>query len=210
VWEHGRVPRPVFRASNRLSATGLKEYHIEDVSVKNYAWADFLPDALVEAEIAAAAGTPALAVAARRYYGAHTVVPPARLWPYNPSYGIVAMREDLARRKDALRRFLVAHEMACEKIRHRLPECARIVARTTGVVDADFMMEAYQISPKYCASLPPKYVSSTMMFADALKALGYISRRVNATDIFDASLISEVHTEPPHYERGLKWASRKS
>lgn len=49
----------------------LKEYRLEDVRVSNYAWADFLPDALVEAEIAAAAGTPALAVAARRYMG-HT------------------------------------------------------------------------------------------------------------------------------------------
>ena len=184
----------------------LKEYHIEDVHVNNYAWADFLPDALVEAEIAAAAGTPALAVAARRSYGAHTIMPPARLWPFNPSYGIVAMRDDLARHADVLRRFLVAHEIACEMIRHHPGKCARIVARTTGVVDAAFVAEAYQISPKYCASLPPEYVSSTMKFVNALEAFGYISRRMSETDIFDASLINEVHTAPPHYECGLQGA----
>jgi NitT/TauT family transport system substrate-binding protein len=184
----------------------LKEYHIEDVHVKNYAWADFLPEAIVEAEIAAAAGTPALAVAARRYYGAHTILPPARLWPFNPSYGIVAMRDDLVRREDVLRRFLVAHEIACEMIRHDPGKCARIVARTTGVVDAGFVAEAYQISPKYCASLPPEYVSSTMKFVNALEALGYISGRSSETDIFDVSLINEVHTAPPHYECGLPGA----
>ena len=184
----------------------LQEYRIEDVHVNNYAWADFLPEAIVEAEIAAAAGTPALAVAARRYYGAHTIMPPARLWPFNPSYGIVAMRDDLVCHENVIRRFLVAHEMACEMIRHDPRKCARIVARTIGVVDASFVAEAYQISPKYCASLPPQYVSSTMKFVDALEALGYISRRSNETDIFDVSLINEVHTAPPHYECGLPGA----
>jgi len=185
----------------------LKKYHIENVRVNNYAWADLLPDALAEAEIAAAAGTPALAVVARRYYGAHMVMPPARLWPFNPSYGIVAMRDDLARHEEVLRRFLVAHEMACEMIRHHPRKCAQIVARTIGVVDAGFVAEAYQISPKYCASLPPEYVLSTMKFVNALEALGYISRRSSETDIFDASLINEVHTAPPHYEYGLQEGS---
>jgi NitT/TauT family transport system substrate-binding protein len=91
-------------------------------------------------------------------------------------------------------------------IRHHPGKCARIVARTTGVVDAAFVAEAYQISPKYCASLPPEYVASTMKFVNALEAFGYISRRMSETDIFDASLINEVHTAPPHYECGLQGA----
>ena len=45
----------------------LREHGIADVTVKNYPWADFLSDALQSGEIAAAAGTPALAVTARRY-----------------------------------------------------------------------------------------------------------------------------------------------
>jgi NitT/TauT family transport system substrate-binding protein len=185
----------------------LKAHHIEDVHVNNYAWADFLPDALVEAEISAAAGTPALAVAARRYSEAHMIMPPERLWPFNPSCGIVAMRDRVARNKDIFRKFLVAHETACEMIRHHPDKCARIVARATGVVDASFIMEAFNISPKYCAALPPEYVSSTMKFVNVLKALGYISRGIKEAEIFDASLIREVHPDAPHYECGLTWSA---
>ena len=76
----------------------LRKYGIADISVKNYPWADFLPDALLEGEVAAAAGTPALAVAAERWGRAKIVVPPDRLWPFNPSYGIVVLREMLSRR----------------------------------------------------------------------------------------------------------------
>jgi hypothetical protein len=42
-----------------------------------------------------------------------------------------------------------------------------------------------------------------MKFVNALEALGYISRRMGETDIFDVSLINEVHTAPPHYECGV-------
>jgi len=185
----------------------LTKHGVKAVRVKNYAWADFLPDALTEEEIAAAVGTPALAVAARRYYGTKIVVPPPKLWPHNPSYGIVAMR-DLLRYEKLLRRFLMAHEEACEMIRKNSLMCARIVAKTTGIVDEEFVMETYQISPKYCASLPPEYIRSTMKFVRPLHTLGYISRKVSETDIFDASLINEVHPAPPHYESGIQKASR--
>lgn len=178
----------------------LKEHHIKDVCVNNYAWADFLPDALAEGDIAAAAGTPALAVVAQRYYKAQMVVPPARLWPCNPSCGIVVMRQDLTDRTDVLRKFLSAHEKACEMIRENPRKCARVVARTTGIVDESFMADLYQISPKYCAALSAEYVSSTMKLVNALNTLGYIARRVSETEIFDVSLIKEVHTAQPHYQ----------
>ena len=183
----------------------LRESDINDVRVSNYSWADFLPDALMEEKIAAAAGTPALAVAAQRYYGysAKIVVPPSKLWPFNPSYGIVTLREVL-HHGNLLSRFLMAHEEACEMIRKNPFKCARIVAKTTGIVDEEFVMEAYHISPKYCASLPPEYIRSTMKFVRALHTLGYISREVSETDIFYASLINEVHRAPPHYECGIR------
>ena len=124
-----------FRGSHRLSTTGLDsrcycQRIAERVSYRGcpceqLCLGGFSSYALMEAEIAAAAGTPALAVAARRYHGAHTIMPPARLWPFNPSYGIVAMRDDLIRHRDVLRRFLVAHETACEMIRHHLDKCAQ-------------------------------------------------------------------------------------
>ena len=141
----------------------LREHGFHDIAVKNYPWADFLSDAIQQREIAAAAGTPALAVTARRYGSAHLVVPPDRLWPFNPSYGIVVMRRMLENR-DPLLRFLSAHEAACEMIRDDSHAAARIVAKTTGMVDPDFVLETYRISPKYCAALPPEYIVSTMKF----------------------------------------------
>ena len=180
----------------------LREHGFSDITVRNYPWADFLSDALQQGEIAAAAGTPALAVTAGRYGSAHLVVPPDRLWPFNPSYGIVVMREMLKNR-DRLLRFLAAHEEACEMIRHDPGTCARIVAGTTGMVDQKFVMDVYRISPKYCAALPPEYVASTMKFVQTLYALGYISRQVREEEVFDRSLIETVHPGPHHYNDGL-------
>ena len=180
----------------------LREHGITDVTVKNYPWADFIPDALRQGEIAAAAGTPALAVTARRYGGAKLAVPPYCLWPFNPSYGIVVMREMLEKR-DLLMRFLTAHEAACELIRHDPGTAAGVVAKTTGMVEPAFVMETYQISPKYCAALPPEYIGSTMKFVRTLQALGYISRQIGEGEIFDLSLISTVHPGPHHYNDGI-------
>ncbi len=180
----------------------LKENKRMDITVRNYPWADFLPDALLNGEIAAAAGTPALATTARRYGNARLAVPPDQLWPFNPSYGIVVMREMLNKR-DLLTRFLTAHEAACEWIRHDPSACARIVAETTGMVDAAFVLETYRISPKYCASLPPEYIASTMKFARTLHALGYISRPVGEDECFERSLIGIVHPGSHHYAAGI-------
>ncbi len=180
----------------------LREHGIRDVTVKHYPWADFLPDALRDGEILAAAGTPALAVTARRYGSARLVVPPDRLWPFNPSYGIVVMREML-KKKDLLTRFLTAHEAACEQIRHDPRAAARVVAGTTGMTDPEFVLETYRISPKYCAALPPEYVSSTMKFVGTLRSLGYISRPVREDEIFEHSLIAAVHPGPHHYNAGI-------
>jgi NitT/TauT family transport system substrate-binding protein len=180
----------------------LKENKRTDIAVRNYPWADFLSDALLTGEIAAAAGTPALATTARRYGNARLAVPPDRLWSFNPSYGIVVMREML-RKHDLLIRFLIAHEAACEWIRHDPLACARVVAETTGMVDAAFVLETYRISPKYCAALPPEYVASTMKFARTLHALGYISHPVSEDECFERSLIGTVHKEPHHYAAGI-------
>jgi len=180
----------------------LAEYGRTDVAVKNYPWADFLPDALETGEIAAAAGTPALAATAHRYGSARLAVPPDRLWPFNPSYGIVVMQEMLEK-CDLLARFLAAHEEACEWIRHDPAACARIVAGTTGMVDEAFVLETYRISPKYCAALPPEYIASTMKFTRTLHALGYISREVGESECFERSLIEAVHKGPHHYSAGI-------
>jgi len=180
----------------------LRKNSCDDVSVRNFPWADFLSDAISSGEITAAAGTPALATTARRYGNARIVVSPDRLWPFNPSYGIVVMREMLLKR-DLLTRFLTAHEAACEWIRHDPEACAHIVAETTGMVDASFVFETYRISPKYCAALPPEYITSTMEFAKTLHVLGYTSHPLRENECFERSLIEAVHKEPHHYAAGI-------
>ncbi|OPY38449.1 MAG: NMT1/THI5 like protein [Methanoregula sp. PtaU1.Bin051] len=180
----------------------LQEHGIRDVSITNYPWADFLPDALQNNEITAAAGTPALAVTAARYGSARLVVPASQLWPFNPSYGIVVMRRML-KNTEPLRKFLEVHEAACEMIRHDPRSAARIVAETTGMVNEEFVLAAYCISPNYCAALPSEYVVSTMKFAKTLQALGYVSQVIREEDIFDRTLIDMVHPGTHHYRSGL-------
>ncbi len=180
----------------------LSEHGITDIEVKNYPWADLLPDAVMDGEIAAAAGTPALAVAGRRYSGTKLAVPPDRLWPFNPSYGIVVMKELLSK-PEHLRAFLAAHEEACEMIRTDPHKAAGIVATTTEMVDAEYVLETYRISPKYCAALPPEYRESTAWFSSTLHRLGYTSRIVGEDEIFDTSLIKRVHPGQDHYQDGL-------
>jgi len=169
-----------------------------DIEVKNYPWADFVLDAMVDGEIPAAMGTPPLAVAARRFCGAKIVIPPHRLWPNNPSYGIV-VRDEFMRNEDTILAFLKLHEKACNFIREKPKEAAAIVAKLTEIVDEDFVLEAYRISPKYCSALSPEYVASTMGFVKVLKNLGYINRLIGEDEIFDYRFIKKVHPDKPHY-----------
>lgn len=170
-----------------------------NVEVKNYPWADFVLDALVDREIPAAAGTPPLAVAAKRFCGARIIIPPHRLWPNNPSYGIV-VRDEFMKNEDTIIKFLGLHEKASNFIREKPREAAEIVAKLTQIVDSDFVLEAYRISPKYCAALSPEYVASTMGFVKVLKELGYIALPVPEDEIFDFRFIKKVHPEEPHYD----------
>lgn len=176
----------------------LSRYGKDTVQVKNYAWADFLHDALEDGEIAAAAGTPALAVAARRYGSAQIVVPTEETWPFNPSYGIVAT-DDLISRGNVVPAFIQAHEDACQMIRKNPRECAKIVADTCGFVDETFVEEAYGISPHYCASLPLEYLNSTDEFSHTLYALGSTANCISQDDIFDLTAVNAIHPAGHHY-----------
>jgi NitT/TauT family transport system substrate-binding protein len=169
-----------------------------DVEVKNYAWADFVLGAMTDREIEGAVGTPPLVVASRRFAGSKIVIPPHMLWPNNPSYGIVA-RGEFMQHPDVILKFLAQHERASNLIREKPLEAAEIVSKLTQIVDPEFVVEAYRISPKYCAALSKEYVQSTMGFVGALKGLGYINRLVREDEIFADRFIKQVHPEPAHY-----------
>jgi NitT/TauT family transport system substrate-binding protein len=68
-----------------------------------------------------------------------------------------------------------------------------------GLVDEDFVLQVYRVSPRYCASLPREYIDSTLAFLPVLKKLGYISRMLREEDIFNLSFIRKIHPQTPHY-----------
>ncbi len=178
--------------NNLIEQAGL------EIQVKNFPWTDFVLEALVDGDIDAAVGTPSLAVAAVRAKGARIIIPPDAMWPSNPSYGIV-IRKELLDFPDKIIAFLELHEKASNFIRENPGEAARIVSGLIGMVDEDFVMEAYRISPKYCASLSQDFVDSTMAFLPVLHRLKYISRNLTESQIFERAFIDMVHKELSHY-----------
>lgn len=171
-----------------------------DISIINYPWADFIPDAITRGEIQAGVGTPSLATVVGRQFKSKITIPPNQLWPHNPSYGIVVQDSLLKRDSDFIKGFLKAHEAACNFIREEPQKAAGIAAAELGNIDVDFVIETYKISPKYCASLPIEYINSTLDFNHVLKRLGYLKNYLKIEDIFNLEFIQEVHQRPSHYD----------
>jgi len=171
-----------------------------DISIINYPWADFIPGAIRDGEITAGLGTPSLATVASREINSKLIIPPSKLWPYNPSYGIVVREELINQSPEFITDFLIAHEAACNFIRNQPQDAAEVAAGQLGNIDVDFVLETFQISPKYCASLPEEYIKSTLDFVQVLEKLGYLENKIKREDIFDLKFIQEVHPEPSHYD----------
>jgi NitT/TauT family transport system substrate-binding protein len=169
-----------------------------NISVINYPWADFIPDAIDNGEILAGMGTPSLAIVASRQFRSKILIHPSKLWPNNPSYGIILREELINSNPDFIKEFLVAHEAACNLIRKQPWQAAEVTAELMNI-DVDFVLETYDISPKYCASLPSTYIKSTIDFIPVMKEFSYIKKNLNEEDIFNLEFIQTTHTEPPHY-----------
>jgi NitT/TauT family transport system substrate-binding protein len=171
----------------------------KDISINNYPWADFIPDAIYDGEIEAGVGTPSLATVASKQYDTKIILPPKTLWPYNPSYGIVVQEDLITNSKDFIISFLKAHEDASNLIRNKPEIAAEIASQEMGIVDKEFVYDTYGISPRYCAKIPEKYIKSTMEFIPVLKALGYMKNELTVEDIFNLKFINETHPEEAHY-----------
>ena len=170
-----------------------------DIEIKNFAWADFIPDAIEEGEIAAGVGTPSLATVTSRRFASQVVIPPYKLWPYNPSYGIIVREELIDESPEFITDFLKAHEDACNLIKLHPEQAAEITLKEVDVVDKDFVLDTYKISPKYCASIPPEYIKSTLNFIPVLNNLEYMHGNLKQEDIFNLEFIKKVHPWPVHY-----------
>lgn len=179
----------------------------KEIEILNFRWADQITEAMVRGDVSAAAGTPALATAIRRYADGRILFPPSRLWPNNPSYGIIVERNFLRKERELVERFLILHEEATSLIRQNPGRAARTVSDYVGFVDREFVLDTLRLSPKYCAQLTGDYISSTMEFVKVMKRLGYIGREVSAEEIFDTSLIRKIHPEKDHYSEGISDAT---
>jgi NitT/TauT family transport system substrate-binding protein len=172
----------------------------KDIEVVNFQWADQITEAIVHDEVAAAVGTPALAVAVKRFAGGRVLYPPSRLWPYNPSYGILADREFLNSRRETAELFLTLHEEATSFLRDDPAGAADVISDQVGFIDTEFVLDTLLLSPKYCGQLTDSYIAASMEFVKVLKELGYISRDIRQDEIFDISLIRKIHPAGNHYE----------
>jgi NitT/TauT family transport system substrate-binding protein len=175
----------------------------EQIKVINFPWADLVTEAMVRREVAAAVGTPALAIAINRFAGGKILYPPSRLWPNNPSYGIVAELGFLQKERETIERFLELHEEATALIRQEPQKAARLIADFVNVVDAKFVLDTLAVSPRYCAGLTTDYIASTMKFVPVLRKLGYIQQDIDEDRVFSRELIDAVHPGKDHYNDGI-------
>ncbi len=178
----------------------LAQHHLDgQIEIVNFKWADEVMEAFLAGQLSAAIGTPALAVALQRYGDGKLLYPAHRLWPENPSYGIVADTAFLRDQLDLLERFLQLHEVATSLLRNFPAQCAQVIADFVGVVDENFVRDTLGVSPRYCAQLTDGYVSCTMAFVKTLKRLGYIATEPSLEAIFDRRPIATVHGPGDHY-----------
>jgi len=171
----------------------------DSIKIKNYDWADFILDAMIDGEVDGACGTPPLAVLAKRQTGAKITLSPDKTWSFNPSYGIVATERLILESPSFLECFLMAHEDACNLLREYPNRAARIVHSVMEIIEEDFAKEVFRISPKYCASLPDEYLNSSMAFVPVLREMGYIDRDLEEEDVFSTRTIEKLHQRDHHY-----------
>jgi NitT/TauT family transport system substrate-binding protein len=173
------------------------------IEILNFQWADQILEAFHNNEVSAAVGTPALAVALKKHANGRVLYPPSMLWPNNPSYGILVNSSLLDRQRESILNFLVLHEEATAFFREKPSEAAKLISHYVGIVDNAFILDTLKVSPKYCACLTKEYIECTMAFVQALKKLGYIKRSLSFSEIFDMSLIKQIHPSKDHYGDGL-------
>ena len=187
-----------------ILADYLERFQLKkDIEVINFQWADQIIDEMHKGRLSAAVGTPALAVAVQRYADGKMLYPPSKIWPNNPSYGVLVSDDFLRNNLDIIKKFLKLHEEASLFFSHKPVETAQIIADYVGFVDKGFVLDTLKISPKYCAQITDGYISSTMDFVRVMTKLGYINREISCEEIFDTSLIKKIHPSKDHYGEGI-------
>ncbi len=167
--------------------------------IRNYPWAEMILDDFIDRRVDVICGTPNLAVLAKKYE-AEILSKPSEVWPWNPSYGIVVRRDFIDKNQEKLRDFLIKHEWGTNILRESMEFSARILSEyLRHELNPVTVKEILNMSPKYCASLPERYIESTMKLAELMVHLEYIENAPKSDEIFYLDLISDIHPQKEHY-----------
>ncbi len=200
--KRGNIHEIILR--HNLAQTGLDA----EVSVVNYDSAELIAEGMAAGEVEAASATPSITAYLgwfKQAFDSKVIVPPNRLWPWNPSYGVFARTGLIEDQPAVVEAFLLAHERALKHIREHPHEAAKTVAGVMELVDQAYVEQAFRVSPRYCGALPQEYIDSTLRFLDPLLGLGNLTRRLTQDDIFDLRFIRATHPEPHHYLDPVRW-----
>ncbi|MFX1388709.1 MAG: ABC transporter substrate-binding protein [Promethearchaeota archaeon] len=171
----------------------------EEINVKNYAQAEFIAIDLKKGIIEAGVGTPALAVFASSILDSHIIISPEYLRKNNPSYGIFFHEKFIKESPEIVKIFLVHHKNASFLLRNNISKAVNKICMNFKILNKKYVKAVLEISPKYCIALSDEYVKSTMDFVSSLYNLGYIKKILKINEVFEFSLVNQIHPEKEHY-----------
>ncbi len=178
----------------------LQKFGFQDeIDIKNYQQAEFIALDMKKGLLEAGVGTPSLAVFSSTILNTHIIIPPDKLWPYNPSYGIFFHEKFIEHVPEMLLRFLEYHKRASSLLRENPIEAIKVISESLKVLTPNYIKSIIEISPKYCVALPDSMVNSTMKFVKSLHHLNYIKRELEIEEIFNFDFIRIIHPEKEHY-----------
>jgi len=170
-----------------------------EITIENYEQAEFIAVDMKKNKLEAGVGTPSLNVFTSTILKSHLIVPPFKLWPFNPSYGIFFHENFIKDQYKTGKLFLEQHKNASCMLKNKKKKAAKIISKSFGIIDKNYVLSILDISPKYCIALPDDYISSTMRFMQILYDLGYINKILSVENIFDFRFLKEIHPEREHY-----------
>ncbi|MFX1237996.1 MAG: ABC transporter substrate-binding protein [Promethearchaeota archaeon] len=178
----------------------LDKYKLTNhVNVVHYDQPELIAIDIRKGLLEAAVGTPALAVFCSTIFMSHTIIPPNKLWRYNPSYGIFFREEIIEKKPEILEKFLSYHKKATTLIRTDPMKAAEQIAGTSNFLNTNYVKSILEISPRYCISLSKPMIKSTIKFAENLQKLKYIKKKLNISEIFHFDQVNYIHPEKDHY-----------
>ncbi|MFX1275261.1 MAG: ABC transporter substrate-binding protein [Promethearchaeota archaeon] len=177
----------------------IKYNLLNKVEVKNYPQAEFIALDMKKGLLDGGVGTPSLAIFSSTIQKTRIIIPPDRLWPYNPSYGIFFHEDIIKESPEIVLKFLKYHKTASILLQNNPLNAAKLISSSFKVLTQDYIKSVLEISPKYCIALSESMINSTMKFVQTLYELNYIKKKLEIEDIFNFKFIRIIHPEKEHY-----------